>query len=673
MARLPKPYRFRRFRGPKGMRYDYMLFRATRPKGERREPGPPPPPPLTVSMGSGLFRLYGTPLFALTDLTRSLDTGVFVLDGGNLFALADTAQALESGDFVLVGSDIFYELISDITTGDFLLSGGELEYEIIPIPSVTFDTGVFALSGNDLYQDPPLARPLETGVLYLSGGRAEVYTYAGAEVGQLSAYLMTKTPPSYRVGQLAAYIVYRAVPVIPIPSLTFDISGGELNAVPLRQNMGAGSFELTGGALGAAIIPEYMVGAWGLRRLVDSYVGPFVRIRDTNDNTEFDVGQDGSGNLLPVSTIGEARVVKVYDQTAYGSDVGQSSAALQPLLVQNVTPKGGPAIKFDGSTTFLEDPIYSTTRPYLVAKPSVWMGIGMSTPNQAWAHFYSIPHNRAVIGAPHSRMGHGVDNVSPYILATRTNGTETRNLIVGGIRREHGWNFFAHTAELGLLQNGIDQSKDETISTQATVTYPNNTNIMFGRNNQTNTFWGGYFVEAIVVDNAAALFSASQIKAEIQQRKRDVLTVEKQLWRLRITDNFNNGTGDRTSRFSQLRFNATAGGSELTIADQPAFASHRNSLSEGEHQLFNTTNTNVWSSGNVAGPHYVGVDFGQARNPEELVLVSMQITGAANQALMPRTFDVQYMDAAGSWVTVKSVDLTSEGVGSAQTYTIDLT
>lgn len=555
----------------------------------------------------------------------------------------------------------------------FELIGGELIADWIPPQQVEIGSGVFRLRGGDLYQDPPLARPLETGTFVFGGGALASFEYGNAQVGQLSAYIVSQIRPSHRVGQLSAYLVYGAVPEIPVDSGTFSLFGGDLRAQALVQDLGTGSFTLTGGELGAAIVPEYIMGAWGLRRLVDSYVGPLIRVRDTDDDSEFDVGQDGSGNLLPVTTTGDAAVVRIYDQTQYGSDLTQATASAQPLLVQNITPKGGPAIKFDGVNDFIEDATWATDRPYLVAKPSVWLGIGMSVPNVNWGIFYAIPHNRPTIGAPHSRMSLGVDLDSQFVAAARTNGIETRNLLIGGIRREHGWNYLAHTSQYGLVQNGIEQSCDEPVSVQATVTYPNATNFMLGKNNQAAPFWGGYFVEALVIDNEAADFSAAQIKEEIEARKLALLTVSHQLWRLRITDNFNNGTGDRSSRFSQLRFNATAGGTAITIPNQPAFASHRNSLAEGEHQLFNTTNTNVWNSGDVPGPHYVGVDFGQAQMPEELVLVSMQTTGAANQALMPRIFDVQYMDGTGSWITVKSVDLTTEGVASAKTYTIDLT
>lgn len=660
----------------------------------RRKSQPiPPPVPTSVLLSSGSFLLYGGELIAEGSGIKIMGSGDFALTGGELIVQGDQITVLDSGIFALTGGTLLTEegesLILD--TGTFALTGGDLtaqEDEGLPIETGTFaltgdaliihpgmrvslDTGAFALQGPPITYESGLA--MDTGLFILEGGDVTVFSYGNPQVGQLAMYIMTRTPPSYRVGQMSMYIVHRTIPVVPVQSGSFSLEGGSLDATLLQKSMDTGSFSLEGGALGAAVVPEYIVGAWGLRRLVDSYVGPLIRVRDTDDDSEFDVGQDGSGNLLPVTTTGDAAVVRIYDQTQYGSDLTQATASAQPLLVQNITPKGGPAIKFDGVDDLIEDPVWATDRPYLVAQPSVWLGIGMSVPNVNWGIFYAIPHNRPTIGAPHSRMSLGFDLDSQFVTAARTNGIETRNLLIGGIRREHGWNYLAHTSQYGLVQNGIEQSRDEPVSVQATVTYPNATNFMLGKNNQAAPFWGGYFVEALVIDNEAADFSAAQIKEEIEARKLALLTVSHQLWRLRITDNFNNGTGDRSSRFSQLRFNATAGGTAITIPNQPAFASHRNSLAEGEHQLFNTTNTNVWNSGDVPGPHYVGVDFGQAQMPEELVLVSMQTTGAANQALMPRIFDVQYMDDNGDWVTVKSVDLTSDGVASAKTYTIDLT
>jgi hypothetical protein len=38
-------------------------------------------------------------------------------------------------------------------------------------------------------------------------------------------------------------------------------------------------------------------GAWGLRKLVSTYTGPLIRIRDTDDDSEQDVGFNGAGKL----------------------------------------------------------------------------------------------------------------------------------------------------------------------------------------------------------------------------------------------------------------------------------------------------------------------------------------------------------------------------------------
>lgn len=82
-----------------------------------------------------------------------------------------------------------------------------------------------------------------------------------------------------------------------------------------------------------------LVGAWSVsRRLLTSYTGPLVRIRDSTTTTEDDIGYDGS-NLFDTAdrdaliSTHDATCTTIYDQTGAGSrDMAQATASKQPLI-----------------------------------------------------------------------------------------------------------------------------------------------------------------------------------------------------------------------------------------------------------------------------------------------------------------------------------------------------
>jgi hypothetical protein len=79
-----------------------------------------------------------------------------------------------------------------------------------------------------------------------------------------------------------------------------------------------------------------LAGAWLLFRGFSSYSGSLVRIRDTDDSSEQDVGYDGAGELAAYSVAGDAAWRTVYDQSGNGSHMQQSIAANQGWVVGGV-------------------------------------------------------------------------------------------------------------------------------------------------------------------------------------------------------------------------------------------------------------------------------------------------------------------------------------------------
>lgn len=103
-----------------------------------------------------------------------------------------------------------------------------------------------------------------------------------------------------------------------------------------------------------------MVGAWSVaRRLLASYSGPLIRVRRGSDSAELDAGyaEDGSldsGSLLAFVGAGNGHVTTVYNQLSDGVDLAQSTAALQPGIVDGgsliVNSAGKPTLKSGGGS-----------------------------------------------------------------------------------------------------------------------------------------------------------------------------------------------------------------------------------------------------------------------------------------------------------------------------------
>ena len=105
------------------------------------------------------------------------------------------------------------------------------------------------------------------------------------------------------------------------------------------------------------------------RRLSSSYTGALIRVRRSSDNTEQDIGYNGS-NVLDESALttfvgaNNGFITKWYDQSGNAIDHAQSTAANQPKIVSSGTVNkinGKPAILFNGSSTYL----YAASSSYL--------------------------------------------------------------------------------------------------------------------------------------------------------------------------------------------------------------------------------------------------------------------------------------------------------------------
>ena len=95
--------------------------------------------------------------------------------------------------------------------------------------------------------------------------------------------------------------------------------------------------------------------AYSLRQLRTAYTGSAIRVRRASDNTEQDIGFDGSGELDTTSLASfcsgtNGFVAKWYDQSGNANDATQTTAANQPKIYDSVTgvvtENGKPACDF---------------------------------------------------------------------------------------------------------------------------------------------------------------------------------------------------------------------------------------------------------------------------------------------------------------------------------------
>ena len=105
-----------------------------------------------------------------------------------------------------------------------------------------------------------------------------------------------------------------------------------------------------------------LVGSWSVaRRLLTSYTGPLIRVRESAGNTELDIVADSNGNLdtatlLAFTDVNDGFITKVYDQSTL-SDLVQATSSKQPKIVDGGvvnTLNSHPCAVFNGTSNHLE-------------------------------------------------------------------------------------------------------------------------------------------------------------------------------------------------------------------------------------------------------------------------------------------------------------------------------
>lgn len=252
-----------------------------------------------------------------------------------------------------------------------------------------------------------------------------------------------------------------------------------------------------------------VLGAWGLRLMDSGYAGALIRIRDTFDDSEQDVGADPDGNLAPFFVKGEARVVRIYDQSGNGANLEADSQAEQPRLRWNMTETGRPHIEFSG-TESLKDTVAATNRPYMVTRPNMSLVCGpkLDTGND---YIATIPHQDGTHTSPFLRCG------------MTTGGTDWRIGVNGVLQIDPGNGPSNSGQNVWFIdyQNGEGYHNEDTTTTVSwtaeDITYPNSTRLRLAETGGGTLNWSGTFHELCIFSGNIAAGDRQTIMEDLSE------------------------------------------------------------------------------------------------------------------------------------------------------------
>lgn len=197
--------------------------------------------------------------------------------------------------------------------------------------------------------------------------------------------------------------------------------------------------------------------AYSVRLLSSTYVGSAIRVRRSSDNTEQNIGFDGSGNLdtsalTSFCGAGNGFVTTWYDQSGNAKNAIQTTAANQPQIVSGgsiILENSKPAIQFDGSNDTLLTTISYNIDSIYVEKVERFRA---TTAGQMSTNFDSSK-------GPYLQWISTANKFENYYdgFQTQTNATTTRKL-------------YSFYASLGFYENGsLTVARTGVISTTPTT------------------------------------------------------------------------------------------------------------------------------------------------------------------------------------------------------------
>ncbi len=133
-------------------------------------------------------------------------------------------------------------------------------------------------------------------------------------------------------------------------------------------------------------------GAWGFRKMLSTSSGAIIRIADSYDSVEQDVGMDIDGNLAPFHVRGTPKLLTLYDQTGNGNDLISFKVG-DPRTIPMMSQTGrcgGDWYDTAPAIGFRDTKAVSTSHPYMIARPNTFLVCGKKR-NTAVSYMFNIP------------------------------------------------------------------------------------------------------------------------------------------------------------------------------------------------------------------------------------------------------------------------------------------
>ena len=231
--------------------------------------------------------------------------------------------------------------------------------------------------------------------------------------------------------------------------------------------------------------------AYSLRKLKTDYSGHAIRVRRSSDNTEQNIGFNGSGNLDTTTLLsfvgsGNGFVTTWYDQSGAAKNATQTTAANQPQIVSSGVvhlKNGKPSIYFSGNQM-------------MVTTANV-----VSTGNQPYS-IYGVSHNVGISSSTLFYIGSGSGN----------NGIGLQVISGGSLR--HFWYSSEFVSYASTINNqyyysieftgsNVFTSRNDSTTLNATGRTKNTTSptLMIGKMVNWNEWYNGYHQELVIFDN----------------------------------------------------------------------------------------------------------------------------------------------------------------------------
>lgn len=193
--------------------------------------------------------------------------------------------------------------------------------------------------------------------------------------------------------------------------------------------------------------------AYSLRLLRSAYSGDAIRVRRSSDNTQQDIGFDGSGDLDTSALTsfvgaGDGFLATWYDQSGNGRNATQSTWADQPKIVESgtvsVDSSGNPRAVFSGSQDIGAD-----FNPTTLSQPT----------------YFTLVAERTSV-ATRTYIFDSFDGGARQALFVQTNEVmfagSLPSIVLGDTDR-HIWSLLYNGASSGAWQDGVDVSPGSTV------------------------------------------------------------------------------------------------------------------------------------------------------------------------------------------------------------------